>query len=344
MDCKVKQILEEQSHRYSFEQEIGENGISTLAEVKSNTMSYEHTKGITGPGVYHPRDSVADTQPIRAYKPRRRPWRRRFTAVRIGVLLGVVLGIYLFSPGRINILLLGIDRTPEGSAVGRSDTLILTTALPLQGYLGILSIPRDLWVTIPGVGENRINTAHFFAEANTPGSGSSASVATVAHNFGIDLEYYIRIQFDGFRSFVDALGGIPIALERPVGKLPAGTMVLDGDQALALVRDRSGSDDFSRMAHGQVFLKALLDYVTQPAVWLRLPKASLHILSSIDSNLPFWLWPRYVFTWLRAGSQGIDAHVISREMVRGFTTEEGAQVLAPDWARINPLLLDIFGQ
>jgi LCP family protein required for cell wall assembly len=285
-----------------------------------------------------------DTQPSRAHAPTRARRSRRLKAIRLGLLLGLLLGLYLFFPGRINVLLLGIDRTPVGSAVGRSDSLILTTAMPHRGYFGMLSIPRDLWVAIPGFGENRINTAHFFAEADQPDSGPDASVMTVAQNFGLDLDFYIRLQFDGFRSFVDALGGVPMTLDRPVGKLPAGEIILNGEQALAFVRDRMGSDDFIRMEHGQAFLKALLGRIMSPIVWPRLPVALFKLASSMDSNLPIWIWPRYAITWLRAGAGGIDARLITREMAPGFTTSEGAQVLAPDWSRINPVLLDMFGQ
>ncbi|TFH33904.1 MAG: LytR family transcriptional regulator, partial [Anaerolineales bacterium] len=177
---------------------------SVIAEVKFNVMSYEHTQGGNHIGNLQPSEPGADTQPIRSQKLDRGGGGRRIKALYLGVLLGLLLGVYFLFPGRINVLLLAIDRTPEGSAVGRSDSLILTTTVPSQGYLGILSIPRDLWVSIPGVGENRINAAHFFAEADQPGSGPAASVATVAINFGLDLDYYIRIQFDGFRAFVDA--------------------------------------------------------------------------------------------------------------------------------------------
>ena len=63
------------------------------------------------------------------------------------------------------------------------DTIILTTFNPWKPNVGMLSIPRDLWVNIPGVGENRINTAHFFAEANDPGSGPSATMDTIEAEF-----------------------------------------------------------------------------------------------------------------------------------------------------------------
>jgi hypothetical protein len=122
---------------------------------------------------------VSDTQPSRAYQFARTRRSRRYKALRLGIILGLLLGLYLFFPGRINVLLLGIDRTPVGSAVGRSDSLILTTAMPHRGYFGMLSIPRDLWVAIPGSGENRINAAHFFAEADQPGSGPYASLTWI---------------------------------------------------------------------------------------------------------------------------------------------------------------------
>lgn len=297
-------------------------------------------------GVNHsqPYDPSAPTQPVKVVSSVRRVRGRRLNAIRRGLFLGILLGVYFLFPGRINVLMLGIDRTPPGSAVGRTDTLILTTAIPLQGYLGVLSIPRDLWVAIPEVGENRINAAHFFAEASQPDSGPAASVATVAQNFGLDLHYYIRFQFDGFRGFIDALGGIPIELDQQVAKLPAGSHLLNGEQSLAFVRDRTGTDDFSRMEHGQMFMKAVMRHMLHPATWPRLPLALAKALATIDSNMPFWQWPRYIFTWIRVGPETIDARLITREMVRGFTTSEGAQVLAPDWSRINPVLLEMFGQ
>lgn len=222
--------------------------------------------------------------------------------------------------------------------------MVLTTILPAKPYVGMLSIPRDLWVSIPGEGENRINAAHFLAEAEHPGSGPEAAMGVVRANFGVNVDAYVRLRFGGLEGFVDALGGAEIELPQAMSGYDAGSHVLDGTHALAFVRDRAGSDDFARMARGQLFLKGVLKTLAKPLTWPRLPLAVPILLTSIDTDIPVWLWPRLGVAVLRAGPDGIDARVISRDMAHGFTTEAGAQVLAPDWPQINPVLLEMFGQ
>ena len=137
-------------------------------------------------------------------------------------------------PGRTNLVLLGIDYVDPGSYAARTDTIMLASFTPQKPAIRILSIPRDLWVTIPGVGENRVNTAHFFAESNLPGSGPNTVIQTIEQNFGIPLDYYVRIKFEGFREVVDALGGVNIVLSEPMAGYSAGRHHLTGRKALAL--------------------------------------------------------------------------------------------------------------
>jgi LCP family protein required for cell wall assembly len=249
--------------------------------------------------------------------------------------------VYFLVPFRTDLLVLGIDRTPEGTNLGRSDTNILMTIRPLRPYIGVLSIPRDLWVTIPGVGENRINTAHFFAEGQEPGSGPSAALETVRQNFEVSVEYYVRLRFDGIVGIVDALGGMDVELDNPMAGLPPGDHHISGQQALAFVRDRQDTDDFFRMQRGQFFIAELIEQLIQPKSWPRLPVMISAMNESIDTNIPFWIWPRLSFALLRAGPGGIDYHVISRDFVSSTTTSEGAQVLIPDWSLILPLVRQI---
>ena len=288
---------------------------------------------ITQPTRRMDRFQAARAIPVR----RKRNWRWLL------IFLGLIL-FYFFAPLRTNVLLLGTDDSPERGSVGRTDTIILATFIPLRPYVGMLSIPRDLWVTIPNVGEQRINTAYFFAEANQPGTGSQAALQTIRNNFGISVHYYAILHMLGLTSVVDTVGGVDINLTAPIGGFPAGSHHLNGEEALSFVRERSSSDDFSRMVRTQILLAALLKQVIQPSHWISLPRFIISLSQVVDTNIPLWRWPRLLFALLRAFLFGIDSQTITREMVTPFQTSQGAQVLAPNWDAINPLLKKMFGQ
>jgi polyisoprenyl-teichoic acid--peptidoglycan teichoic acid transferase len=259
-------------------------------------------------------------------------------------LLVLVLGVYFLAPLRTNILFLGTDDSPERGAVGRTDTIILATVIPARPYIGILSIPRDLWVNVPGVGEQRINTAYFFAEAGETGAGPQAALLTVRQNFGIPVGYFALIHMYGLVGAVDALGGVDLQLNSPIGGWEAGNYHINGTQALEFVRERSSSDDFSRMKRTQILILSLAFRALQPESWARLPGFVYSVLRAVDTNVPLWQMPRLAFALARAPFFGIDSRVISRDMVVPFQTSAGAQVLAPNWEAINPILLEMFGR
>lgn len=256
----------------------------------------------------------------------------------------ILLSFYFFAPLRTNILLLGADFIPGRDQVSRTDSILLMTLIPLKPYVGMLSIPRDLWVTIPGVGENRINTAFFFAEAAQPGSGSEATIRVVNRVFGISVNYYILVKMDGVIRIVNALGGVDIELNKAMGGLTAGSHHLDGKEALAFARERYSGDDFSRMADGQLLIKAIIRKMATLSGVARTPVIIFEVVRSIKTNIPFWLLPRLALATLRTGIDGIDNQVITRDMVTPFVSDGGAQVLAPKWELINPILLKMFGQ
>ena len=263
------------------------------------------------------------------------------------VLLVLVLGGYFLAPLSTRILLLGVDlnsdRAPEGSFVGRTDTIVLMQVNPLRPDVKMLSIPRDLWVPIPGVGENRINTAHFFAEANQPGSGPQAVMDVLQASFGVKVSYYARVRIDSLVQVIDALGGVDLTLSQPAGGLDAGTHHLDGAQARALGRGRAGRAVFSRRTRGEVVPRPGARQALNPLTWPRLPAAIGAFSGLVDTNLPAWQWPRLGLALVRAGSEGIDHRTITREMVIPFTTEGGAQVLGPNWDAILPMIREMFG-
>ena len=269
--------------------------------------------------------------------------RKRRRPLWLWAILATLL-LYFFAPLRTNLLLLGADDLPERGGLGRTDTIILASVVPLRPYVGMLSIPRDLWVQVPGVGEQRINTAYFFAEAERPGAGAEAAMQTIRANFDVPVRYYAVVHMLGLVSVIDALGGVDISLEAPLGGLPAGVHHLNGTQALDFVRERNTSDDFGRMARTQVLISATMKAVLRPAAWRNLPQFLTALTQTVETNLPLWQWPRMAFALLRASVFGIDSRAISREMVTPFQTSQGAQVLAPNWEAIRPVLREMFGR
>lgn len=294
------------------------------------------------PPVHHTqptsRPTLAETQPSPPA-----PKRRIGCTGRAAMWLAIALLLYFLAPVKDNVLVLGIDRALDGTAIARSDTMILMGIQPLTGHVNMLSIPRDLWVPIPGYGESRINAAHSWGEAAQVGGGPVLATTTVRQNFGVNVSSYVRIRLEGFAAVIDALGGIDITLEEFAAGYPAGTHHLDGTQALAFVRNREG-DDFFRQAHGQVFILSLVKQMLNPLTWPRIPGAMIALTQAVDTNIPIWNWPRLSFALLRAVLfDGIDAVVLPRESVTPWVTNAGAQVLLPNWDVILPLVQRLFG-
>ncbi len=303
-----------------------------------------------------PEDYLGHYQPVQRRRRRRRGIRLPFKGgccLAVAAILGVVLCLvvafvaaaFLFSPGKTDILVLGIDRIVDGTgSMGRSDTLVMVQVDPRQPRIATLAIPRDLWVNIPGVGENRINTAHYFAEINEPGSGPAATAQTIKENFGISSSYYVRIHLEGVPAVIDAMGGVTIDLKEATALYPVGQHHLNGTQALAFVRDRKNADDFFRMEHGELFIKAAAQQMLNPLTWLRLPLILAALPKAIDTNIPTTQIPALALALLRVGPANIESHTLPREDTTPYVTDAGAQVLLPRWDLINPLVQEIFGQ
>ena len=118
---------------------------------------------------------------------------------------------------RVNILVMGIDQREHEQGPWRTDTMLILTIDPVTVSGGMLSIPRDLWVPIPGYEEGRINTAHYLGEFyDYPGGGSALAVKTVQYNFGVPIHYYVRVNFAAFEQLVDLIGGIDVYVEEEI--------------------------------------------------------------------------------------------------------------------------------
>ena len=295
------------------------------------------------PGATRPGAAAERRRKRQERRPLRIPWRGcLLLLVPVALLLGIAAA-YLLWPAQTNLLVFGIDYTVPWEATARSDSILLLGFNPQPAQVRLLSIPRDLWVNIPGQGENRINTAHYVAESQQAGSGPQALRSTIEQNFAIPVDYHLRFRFESFRDIIDALGGVDIVLSEPTAGYPAGRHHLTGRKALAFVRDRSSAaSDFGRMSQGQFMFKAILKNLMNPLKWPRLPGAARTFFDAVDTDIPAWLWPRLAFTLLRLGPGGIESHIIDQNMVSNYTTDQGAMVLLPEWTLIRLLAASLF--
>jgi LCP family protein required for cell wall assembly len=208
---------------------------------------------------------------------------------------------------RINILFIGLDyrewQLNEGPP--RSDTMILFTIDPLTKTAGMLSIPRDLWVNIPGFGYSRINTAYPSGEgALLPGGGPALAMKTVEQLLGVPVHYYAQIDFNTFIQLIDRLGCITLIPEEtlildPVGpgtdhvKITAGgERELCGWKVLAFARTRKtegGDTDRSRRQQQVIF--ALQEKIFDPeefsSLIVQAPQMYSELSNGIHTNMPF---------------------------------------------------------
>lgn len=261
---------------------------------------------------------------------------------------------------RVTILLLGLDFRDWQAGVGapRSDTMMLLSVDPISQTVSILSIPRDLWVDIPGFTHNRINTAYSSGEGNRlPGGGPALAMRTVESLIGVPIQYYAVVDFATFEHLVDEIGGIDVLVRQPMRIAPIGrpSMALeakpyhfDGAEALAYARNRrSGGGDFSRAERQQQVALAIRDRVIGfemiPRLVARAPALYQELASGVRTNLS--LNQIIALAWMatRIPKDNIQQAVIEPPSMVGFYTRpDGAQVLRPVTDEIRKLRDQLF--
>lgn len=197
------------------------------------------------------------------------------------------------SKGRINLLVLGTDN--RGDEVARSDSIMLVTADVDTHQVSVISIPRDTRVNIPGVGLTKINHANAIGELKGGvHEGTLESANAVSNLLGVTINYYVKINFQGFQKAVDAVGGIDVNLPNVVNDdlrdihLSAGANHLSGDEALRLARARYGlpNGDSDRQQDQFYILSALAHQMLNLSNISKLPEALTIIQQDLmDTNL-----------------------------------------------------------
>ncbi len=165
----------------------------------------------------------------------------------------------------MNILVIGVDNY-QANDVGRSDSMILVSLDTRHQELKMTSIMRDLYVTIPGHGSNRINSAYSIG-------GPSLTVQTIESNFGFDIDRWVIVDFDAFTRIVDRMGGVTITVTDGEADLinqysgedwskrldGAGTYRLTGLQARYYSRIRAIGDDFERTQRQRNVMESIVN-------------------------------------------------------------------------------------
>jgi polyisoprenyl-teichoic acid--peptidoglycan teichoic acid transferase len=263
-------------------------------------------------------------------------------------------GAYPAPGDRVNILVLGWDRRPSEPCPCQTDTMILATLDSKTSTAGMVTIPRDLWVPIPGVGEQRIDAAWSFGEDRKyPGGGFGLVKKTVEADLGRKVDYYVLINFDGFRKIVDALGGVDIDVPRPIddptypddqsfGYIPlhfsAGLQHMDGERALQYARTRHQDSDFSRSRRQIQILMALRDKALRLDLVPQIPRLIQSMWGAVQTDIPIPEAIALAQTASQIRTENLQIGSIDQTMAVGFRTSGGADVLRPDWTKIGHLL------
>lgn len=166
-----------------------------------------------------------------------------------------------------NYLLIGSDARP-GDA-GRADVIQLVHVDEDQDAIWIIHFPRDLYVPVPGRGEDKINAAYAYGK-------SPLLVRTIQDLVGVKIDHVAKTDFEGFTELTDALGGVTVNNAQASPKYPAGETELDGDSALEYVRERKTLEegDISRGQRQQAWLKGIMSKTLTPGVLLNPSKLS----------------------------------------------------------------------
>ena len=259
----------------------------------------------------------------------------------------------------VNFLLIGSDRRPGGSF--RTDTMVIAILRPNDGQVSLISIPRDLWVSIPGWENQRINTAYQHGiSVDYPGGGPGLLEDTILYNLGIRIDHTAMVEFDGFRQIVDTLGGVDVPVScaytdwhlidpsyDPENEnnwalytTGPGLIHMDGDLALWYARSRQKSNDFDRGRRQQEVLRALFTQALQAGTLKRIPELYNDLKNTVETDLNLVDLLQLSLYAPKMTSADIRSYYIRPPLVSSWTTEGGAAVLLPNEELLQQMLTE----
>jgi len=263
--------------------------------------------------------------------------------------------------GRFTVLVMGIDDDGTDVATSHTDMMMILSVDPATHSGAMLSIPRDLFMPIPGESDmQRVNTAFELGELKQPGGGPKLAMQTVQYNLGIPVNNYVLFTFQAVVSLIDAVGGVDVNVPKAIDdeqypgpnngfdplRIPAGLIHMDGELALKYVRTRHDDSDFERTHRQQDVILAVRDKVVRlnmlpqlvqqaPTLWSELQGNFLTDLS-LDQILSLALYARDITP------DNIHHATIEGQYVRPIQWQ-GESVLTPDRAQMAALMTQVFG-
>jgi polyisoprenyl-teichoic acid--peptidoglycan teichoic acid transferase len=265
--------------------------------------------------------------------------------------------------GRFNILVLGTDKRPNDTEhTPRSDTILLANIDTISHTVRIMSIPRDLIVSIPGYGKNKINAAYVFGEYyHEPGGGPALAVQTVSDFFNVPVAYYVTLNFDGFRAIVDAVGGIAIDVPYSIDDdaypddeggdpngiihvhFDAGWQTMDGKTALRYARTRHADNDFARSKRQLQVIMAIRQKALSLDLLPSIPSIIDQLGGLVQTNIPFDQQLGLAQLGFNMSASDIITSSIDASMISADYLPDGSEGLKLDEKLAQPTIDKFFG-
>jgi len=261
----------------------------------------------------------------------------------------------------VYFLLTGLDKREweEDTGPGLTDTIIIAFLDMQERKAGLISIPRDTWVEVPEYGPYKINQAYSLGEAyGYPGGGPGILMDTAGNLLGIDIDYYIQVDFEAFVVLVDAVEGVLVdvpeeilvwsnaEMEGDMKRLQPGIQVLPGNLALGYVRTRDTDEgDFGRTKRQQQVLvglqKKMFSYDILPVVIPRLPSIYRDLSSNVETNLTLSQIISLGWAVRDINPQSLQTRIIKEPVVEAGFNDRDQYVLFPDIEQIRNIWHDM---
>jgi len=261
----------------------------------------------------------------------------------------------------LNFLLLGSDTNNQNNS-GRTDVILIVSVNRSAGTVSLLSIPRDLYVYIPGWRLHRINTAYGHGESSGyEGGGAQLLADTIEYNLGIHIDFHARVDFEEFKQIIDAVGGIELTVDCTIQDwrlsepdldpviednweiftLDAGVHNMDGDLALWYVRSRRTSSDFDRGRRQQDMMRALWRRILELDLLNQLPDIWGQVTEIVETNATLEDMAGLIPLALTIDTSHIAAFTFRPNVEVTFgNSPDGFNVLVP----VHPAVEELVGQ